>query len=91
MNNDFVSVPRMSVYNLCSVIRIMRDTKRRELDETLNAEEINPVLKNIARSITIRNEVNDLDLILDMALNCAPDDIKVFFKNYDNLCAECPF
>ena len=89
--SDFVTVPHNSIKNLCFTIHGLINSKQKVLDDTLKAEEISPIRKAIAGSLFVRNDLDDLNRLLALALECAPDDIRNFFRNYEEICDACPF
>ena len=91
MRNDSVSVPRQALFSLAFHIHSSIILKKEDLQQTLDWEKTYPLAKSVARSIDIRNYINDLNLILDLVRECAPDDFNDFFRHYDEVCAECPF
>ena len=91
MHNDSVSVPRQTLFNLASHIHTIINCRKFDLEQMLKSEEASPFAKSLARSLNIKSDINDLNGILDLVLDCAPDDIKDFFTHYDEICAKCPF
>ncbi len=81
--NDFVPVPRLNIHVLCATIRNLISRKQIILEHEIKAEEEKPFKSDYPDSFFIRNDLNDLNKLLDLALDCAPDDIKNFFHNED--------
>ena len=91
MRNDSVSVPRQALFNLAFHIHTSIKLRKEDLLQTLDWEKTNPIANSVARSIDIRNNIDNLNRILDLVRECAPDDFNDFFRHYDEVCVECPF
>ncbi len=91
MRNDSVSVPRQTLFNLAFHIHSSIKRRKEDLQLTLDWEKNDPIAKSVARSIDIRNNIDNLNRILDLVRECAPDDFNDFFRHYEEVCAECPF
>lgn len=89
--SHFVAVPRDKIRNLCSAIHYIIERKQTALQETLNAEDESPFRKALADSIFLRHDLDDLNDLFGLALDCAPEDIKHFFLQYDEIRKACPF
>ena len=82
--NDYISVSHKSLFSLCSLIHSNILVANRELKD---AEEEHSHYDEIIS----RFHINCLNSILDSALELAPDDIRDFFRHYEELVDACPF
>ncbi len=89
--NDIVSVPHNALFNLCARIHILIDYKKKLLGEAAKDEENCTSFNTWSRAFHLRNDVEDLQLLRDLALDCATEDIKDFYTHYDEIMAKCPF
>ena len=89
--SDFVAVPREALFKLCSRVFNLTNDKSAALESALKAESESKVLQAIGISNFFREDLDNLNDLLGLALNCAPYDIKDFFIHYDEVCGKCPF